>query len=104
MDDLDSLEDVVIFELTTCEGVEAFSNRFRGRWNGWAHVDAEIRLFVAELAGDDLALLLREVQELVSALALTEIRFYLDGRVYVLRAAPQPECAEAVAVTPRLAS
>ena len=61
-------------------------------------------LVTYELAGDDLALLLREVQELVAELALVAIRFYLDGRVYVLGAAPQPERAEAVAVTRRLAS
>jgi hypothetical protein len=90
MDDLDlELDDFVIFELPTFQDIEAFCGRFRPRWSGWSHADAELWLFTADLgsAGGDLAMLLREAQDLLAELALGAIRYCLDGRVYVLEAA-----------------
>ena len=82
------LDDIVIFELPTIEDMEAFRSRFRPRWDGWSDADAESWLFTARLeATSDLVPLLREAQELVAELELTDIRFCLDGRVYLLEAA-----------------
>lgn len=89
MDDLDfELDDSVMFELPTLQHVEAFSDRFRPHWEGWSDPDERGWLFTARLQPqDDVALLLREAQELLAELGIAEIRFYLDGRVYVLDAA-----------------
>jgi hypothetical protein len=102
MDDLAQLDDIVIFELPALEDVEAFCDRFRLRWSGWLHADADVCLFTADLGGDDLAQVLRGAQDLVAELGLAAIRFYLDGRVYVLEAAPQGETATLVALRPGL--
>lgn len=90
MDDLDlELDDVVIFELPTFEDVEAFCERLRPRWEGWSHADEHVWLVTANLGASrgDLASLFREAQDLLSELGLAAIRYYLDGRVYVLEAA-----------------
>src|SRR5690242_4794179 len=85
--DLD-LDDVVIFELPTAEDVEAFRERLRPRWDGWSDADGEVWLFTARFSsGADVAVLLREAQELVAELGLDATRFVLDGRVYELAAA-----------------
>jgi hypothetical protein len=90
MDILDfAFDDMAIFELPTLEDVDAFCDRFRSRWDGWSDADEEVWLFVARLPeGADVAGLLREAQELLAELGLGSIRFYLDGRIYVLEAAP----------------
>jgi hypothetical protein len=76
--------------------VEAFVDRFRPRWEGWTHADEDLWLFTAHLdGGGELASLLREAQELVGALGLAAIRFFLDGRVYVLEAAQAQSSAAA---------
>lgn len=95
MDDLDfELDDSVIFELPTLQHVEAFSDRFRPRWDGWSDSDDPAWLFTAQLEkGADLAPLLREVQELIAELGLDAIRFCLDGRVYLLEAAVAADLA-----------
>lgn len=89
MDELDlALDDLVIFELLSFEHVEGFCDRFRPRWDGWSHADEQLWLFTAQLNEKaDLATLLREAQELLAELGLQAIRFFLDGRVYVLDAA-----------------
>jgi hypothetical protein len=89
MDDFGfELDDVVIFELPTFDDLEAFCDRFRPDWEGWSHADEEVWLFAARLDADtDVAALLREAEELVAELSLAAIRYYLDGRVYVLEAA-----------------
>ena len=87
MDVLDTdFSDVVLFELPTFEAAQAFRVRLRPRWAGWSHNDEPVWLFAAELGGeaDDLALLLREAQAVVSDLDLPAIVFCLDGRSYVL--------------------
>ena len=88
MDILDfELDDVVIFELPTAEAVESFRNRFRPTWDGWSDADEKVWLFTARLDPKaDLAALLREAQELVTELGLAPVRFFLDGRLYMLEA------------------
>jgi hypothetical protein len=84
------LDDVVLFELPTFEDVEAFSHHLRSRWPGWSDADEHTWLFTVNLLGgepDELAQLLRRVQDLLAELGLPAIRFYLDGRVYGLYAA-----------------
>jgi hypothetical protein len=89
MDDLElQLQDLVIFELPTYEDVEVFLDRLRPRWDGWSDAEEELWLFAAQLRHSrDLAPLLRETQRLAAELALPTIRYYVDGRVYVLEAA-----------------
>jgi hypothetical protein len=78
--------DVVFFELPTFEAAQAFRVRLRPRWPGWSHADEYGWLFAAELRDetDDLALLLREAQQLLADLDLPASVFLLDGRSYVL--------------------
>jgi len=90
MDELEfQISDVVLFELPTFEAAQAFRVQMRPRWPGWSHNDEPVWLFAAELGGEaeDLAVLLREAQAVVSDLDLPAIVFCLDGRSYVLDAA-----------------
>jgi hypothetical protein len=93
MHDLDlELSDVVLFELPNRDNVDAFRDRLRARWDGWSDADGDLWLFSAQLdQSRDLAPLLREAQELIAELGLDAIRFYLDGRVYLLDA-PRSSC------------
>ena len=89
MYDLDlQLDDILLFELPTLACNAVFSLQFRSRWPGWSAHDDTGWLFAVELDGGDdgLAVLLREAQGLLRELALPEIQFYLDGRVYTLEA------------------
>jgi hypothetical protein len=88
MDELESgFDNLVIFELPAFEDVEAFCDRLRPRWSGWSLAEADLWLFTVELReSDDLSQLLRGAEELVAELGLAAIRFYLDGRAYVLEA------------------
>ena len=91
-------DDVVLFELPTQEHVEAFCDRIRPRWDGWADEEEEVWLFAARLeGGGDLAPLLREAEDLVAELGLVAIRFLLDGRVYILQAVGPPLAADLAA-------
>jgi hypothetical protein len=103
MDDFDlDLDDVVIFELPTFEDLEAFCERFRPRWEGWSHADEQIWVFAARLDGSDaVASLLREAQVLIAERGRAAIRYYLDGRVYVLEAA-RPHAAADLAARSKL--
>jgi len=90
MDEIElQISDVVLFELPTFAAAQAFRVRLRPRWAGWSHDDEPVWLFAAELGdeADDLALLLREAQALLSDLDLPAIVFCLDGRSYLLDAA-----------------
>jgi hypothetical protein len=84
---------VVLFELPSFEDSTAFRVRLRSRWPGWSHEDEEVWLFAAELGDEpgDLALLLREAQEVLADRDLPAICFTLDDRVYVLVAAAREE-------------
>jgi hypothetical protein len=88
MDDLDlQLDDVVVFELPTHEHADAFCDRIRPRWEGWSDAEGDIWLFTAQLQTSlDLGPLLRETEQLAAELGLETIRFFLDGRVYLLEA------------------
>jgi hypothetical protein len=91
MDEFDlQFSDVVLFELPTFEAAQAFRVRLRPRWPGWSHDDEFGWLFATELREetDDLALLLREAQQLLSDLDVPLVVFVLDGRSYVLEAEP----------------
>jgi hypothetical protein len=92
VDELEAqLSNLVIFELPTFEDVEAFCERFRPQWSGWSLVEPDLWLFSVELCrSDDLSALLHGAQQLVAELGLWAIRFYLDGRAYVLEALPRP--------------
>jgi hypothetical protein len=81
--------DIVLFELPTFEAAQAFRVRLRPRWPGWSHSDEHGWLFAAELGAetDDLALLLREAQQLLAELDMWLAVFVLDGRSYALEAA-----------------
>jgi hypothetical protein len=90
VDELDlQLSEIVLFELPTFEAAQAFRLRLRPRWAGWSHDDEPVWLFAAEIGEepDDLALLLREAQEVLAELDLLAVVFVLDGRSYVLPAA-----------------
>jgi hypothetical protein len=80
--------DVVLFELPTFEAAQAFRVRLRPRWPGWSHADEDGWLFATELGdeSDDLALLLREAQQLLAELDMWVAVFVLDGRSYALEA------------------
>jgi hypothetical protein len=99
MDGLDcQLDDIVFFELPTFDDIEAFCARFRSVCAGWSQGDEYEWLFGAELTKPEteLAPLLRETQVLISELGLPAIRFWLDGRVYVLTAAGAQATAVAI--------
>jgi hypothetical protein len=90
MDEFDlQFSDVVLFELPTFEAAQAFRVRLRPHWPGWSHVDEQGWLFASELRGetDDLAVLLREAQQLLAELDMPALVFVLDGRSYVLEPA-----------------
>jgi hypothetical protein len=82
------LDDIVMFELPTLACNAAFSLRLRSRFPGWSAHDDAGWLFAAELLedGEDMAVLLREAQDLLEELGLPAIRFCLDGVVYTLEA------------------
>jgi len=90
------LDETVLFELPTVECSAAFAVQLRSRWSGWSTNDPGGWLFTVELLGreGELAELLREAQGLLEELGVAAIRFYLDGRVYVLE--PQGRPAHAV--------
>ena len=96
MDELDlQLDDIVLFELPSVECSAVFPVQVRSRWPGWATHDPDSWLVAAELVGGEgeLARLLREVQGLLEELGVGAIRFYLDGRVYVLEPQRRPVLA-----------
>jgi hypothetical protein len=93
------LDDLVLFELPTVECSAAFTVRLRSSWPGWATHDPGGWLFAAELQGGEgeLARLLREAQNLLEELGVPAIRFYLDGRIYLLEPQRRPvHAADAV--------
>ena len=96
MDELDlQFSDLVLFELPSFEAAQAFRLRLRPRWPGWSHEDEPVWLFAAELgdAADDLAVLLREAQDLLVELGLFAIPFVLDNRTYLLESVRELELA-----------
>lgn len=93
MDDFElEFSDVVLFELPSFEEAEAFRARFRPRRPGWTHDDEQVWLFAVDLSEtpDDLAVLLREAQDLLAEHGAPAVCFLLDGRLYELEPA-EPE-------------
>jgi hypothetical protein len=89
---LGRMDDVLTFEIPTLADLHVFDDRFRGRRPGWSYPDGDVWLFALGFSsGEDFASLLRDVQQLVAELGLTDVRFWLDGRSYVLGAARDVE-------------
>jgi hypothetical protein len=81
---------VVRFELPAYADVDGFCARIRPRWRGSKRQQDEIWVVSAQLrtARGDLARLLRAVEGYVADAALLAIRYQLDGRYYIMEAAP----------------
>lgn len=82
------MSDLVLFELPSSGDVDRFCSALRPRWRGWPIDDGDVWLAAVELRAEDvdLAALLRKAQAVIAELALPEICFCLDGRVYWLEA------------------
>jgi hypothetical protein len=96
MDEFDlQFSEIVLFELPSFEATQAFRARLRPRWAGWSHEDDPVWLFAAELGdeADDLAVLLREAQDLLAELGLPALPFIVDDRTYALAPAPALDLA-----------
>jgi hypothetical protein len=96
MDELDlQFSEIVLFELPGFEATQAFRARLRPRWAGWSHEDDPVWLFAAELGdeADDLAVLLREAQDVLADLGIAAIPFTVDDRSYFLEPARALELA-----------
>jgi len=91
--------DVVLFEVPVFADVDEFTAPIRRRWRGSTKLDEDVWLVTAEPSVDDsdLAALLRVAERCVAELELYAIRFWLDGRSYVLAASPVEELVPAQA-------
>jgi hypothetical protein len=80
--------DILLFEIPEFMELDEFHERIRPRWPGWTRNEEEISVVAAEVGDDPTALaeLLREVESYVAEAELFAIRFWLDGRPYVLTA------------------
>jgi hypothetical protein len=89
------LSDVVLFEIPKGADVNQFYARIRFRWDGWTGSDDDVWLVAAELKADatDFAELLREVEAYVADTGLQAIRYCVDGRFHVMRAAAHQDAA-----------
>jgi hypothetical protein len=85
-----SLEELVIFELPTPRLAEGLRAQLSPKRFAWIQNDEDAAVVAALLNPDylDLAVLLRAVQSWLSATGLVAIRFEVDGKLYVLDAAP----------------
>jgi hypothetical protein len=80
--------DVLHFEIPEYMELDEFCERIRPRWPGWTRDEEEVHVVTAEV-GDDaeaLAELLREVEAYVAEAELLAIRYWLDGRPYLMTA------------------
>jgi hypothetical protein len=84
------LEELVIFELPTRRLAEVLLAQLSPKRFAWIQNDEEAAVVAALLNPDhlDLAVLLRAVQSWLSETGLLAIRFEVDGKPYVLDAAP----------------
>lgn len=91
------MSDTIRFELPEYVNVDGFCERIRSRWPGSARCEDEIWRVTARLRGNknDLALLLRVVEDYVSETGLQAIRYHVDGRAYVLEARARETAAAA---------
>jgi hypothetical protein len=79
---------IVLFEIPEFMELDEFLERIRPRWPGWTRDDEEVHVVAAEVVGEpsELAELLREVEAYVSDAELLAIRYWVDGRPYVMTA------------------
>ena len=91
------MSDTIRFELPEYVNVDNFCERIRSRWPGSARSEDEIWRVTARLRGNknDLALLLRVVEDYVAETGLQAIRYHVDGRAYVLEAHTRETAAAA---------
>ena len=89
---------MILFEVPAYANVKKFCARLRPRWQVWQVFDNDVWLVGARAKVDDvdLAVLLREVEILVSELDLQAIRYCLDGRFYVMECVVRSEIAVAL--------
>jgi hypothetical protein len=82
------MSDTIRFELPEYVNVDELCERIRPRWPGSARLEDDHWRVSARLRknGNDLALLLREVEAYVADSGLQAIRYHVDGRAYVLEA------------------
>jgi hypothetical protein len=95
------LSETALFEVPDVASSARLAGRLAGRWNVVVTAEQqEVMVVHAELNPDvdDVAVLLREVEQWVEEESLAAVRFELDGRAYVL-AAGEPEWSVAAAET-----
>jgi hypothetical protein len=82
----EALSETVVFELLGQAEGERLCERLRARWFVGQYKSDDLVLVAAELRPDegDLAVLLRAVKLWAADSAIAALRFYLDGREYVL--------------------
>jgi hypothetical protein len=85
------LSDVVRFELPAYVDAETLCDRLRPRWPGTKTLDGDVWRVSArvEKSKADLVALLRTVEAYVAEAGLDAIRYQLDGRFYIMDAAPR---------------
>jgi hypothetical protein len=89
------MSDVVCFELPRHADVDEFCARIRTRWSVSKEPgdDAWVVSACVRKRKNDLALLLREVETYVTDTNLQAIRYHVDGRFYIMEAAPLDRAA-----------
>ena len=83
-----SLDEVVLFELPTARAAERLLVHLSPHRLAWLQSGDRVSIVGALLGpeADDLAQLLRSVQEWLERIGFAAIRFELDGRIYALEA------------------
>ena len=86
----DDFNDTVVLELLSPDAAPSLHARLVPHWHTLCVEAAEVSLVAVELrpGPGDLATLLRTVQAWAAEAGIPAIRFHLDGRPYVLDAAP----------------
>jgi hypothetical protein len=94
------LSEMILFEIPAYANVKQFCARIRHRWPLWQVLDDDVWLVGVRTKVDDadLAVLLREVEAVVSELDLQAIRYCLDGRFYIMECVVASESEIAVAL------
>lgn len=82
------LSETVVFELDDRDGAGGLWERLRPRWFGGLYESGDGTIVAVELRAEegDLASLLRTVQFWAYESGQEALRFYVDGRTYVLEA------------------
>jgi hypothetical protein len=83
------LTDIVVFDVPSLTQARDLVSRLDGRWASHAYRESNVTsvsVYLSPARYNDLAALLRTVEEWVAARALGGIMFWLDGRGYLLQA------------------